>query len=135
MLAACDAREPDPQQDAEASEFVSDVGTVGNRLGLRLPPGTQVLGFKTEAGLDDAVLAKLRIPTSRSQQFIRDCGVTRFRPGEADQLGADQGFWDPHQAKALRIGRPPLPAARGLVLGLDESRADGLIVYAMSRGT
>jgi len=113
----------------------ADIGTVGHRLGLHLPPGTEVLGVETEAGIDDAIFAKLRIPVAHAAEFVKDCGVTRFRSGGANLLGPDHGFWDPHKAKELRSGDVALPSGRYLVIAIDESQSDVLVVYAMNYST
>jgi hypothetical protein len=119
------------------SNMQSDVSIeqLGKRLGLQLPPGTQVVGVENESGLDDAIFAKLRVPSAYSQQFIRECGVTRLEPHLADLLGPDRGFWDPHQANKLKVGDIPQASTRGLVIGVDESHADALVVYVMNHGT
>ena len=119
---------------------MNDVGdanivVVGQKLGLELPPGTQVIGIQTEAGIDDAIFAKLRIPAARTAEFLKQCGVTRFKSGGANLLGPDHGFWDPHQAKRLRSGDVALPSARDLLIAIDESASDALIVYAMNYST
>ena len=112
-----------------------DVQSIGQMLGLQLPPGTEVVGVETEAGIDDAIRAKLLIPASRSADFLRDCAVKRFRQGGANLLGPDHGFWDPHSAKALRSGEVTLESGRSLVVALDETSSDILVIYAMSYST
>lgn len=116
-------------------QSATDIDALGKQLGLQLPPGTQVVGVETESGIDDAVFAKLRIPTTRSAEFLKSCGVTRFESGAADLLGPDRGFWDPHQAKALKVGDVMLQSARGLVIGVDDAPVDALVVYVMNHGT
>jgi hypothetical protein len=112
-----------------------DAQTIGQKLGLKLPPGTEVLGVETESGIDDAIVAKLRIPASHSAEFLSDCAVKRFRPGGANLLGPDHGFWDPHAAKTLRSGEVVLDSGRSLVVALDESSREILVVYAMNYST
>jgi hypothetical protein len=119
----------------QANRHEIDVDALGKQLGLQLPAGTQVLGVETESAIDDAIFAKLRIPAERSGEFIKSCGVTRFRPGGANLLGPDHGFWDPHHATALRVGDVPLPTTRGLVVAIDESSPEALIVYVMNHST
>jgi hypothetical protein len=112
-----------------------DAQSVGKKLGIELPPATEVVGVETEAGIDDAIRAKLRIPASHSADFLRECGVKRFRQGGANLLGPDHGFWDPHGAKALRAGEVTLQSGRSLVIAVDESSDDVLVVYAMNYST
>ena len=113
-----------------------DIDKLGKQLELQLPPGTQVVGMETESGgPDDAIFVKLRVPRAHAEQFIRDCGVTRFRSDAAVQLGPDRGFWDPHQVKALQVGRVPMQTTRGMVIGVDDSHPDALVVYVLNHGT
>lgn len=113
-----------------------DVDKVGKQLGLQLPSGTQVVGMETESGgPDGAIFVKLQVPGAHSEQFIRNCGVTRFESGLADLLGPDRGFWDPHQAKTLKVGDVPVHSTRAMVIGLDDSRTDALVVYVVNHGT
>jgi hypothetical protein len=85
------------------------------KLSLKLPKGTEVLGVETEAGIDDAIRAKLRVPAASGADFLRDCAVKRFRQGGANLLGPDHGFWDPHRARMLRSGEVPCsPVERSL---------------------
>jgi hypothetical protein len=117
----------------EANKYqTSDVHGIGQALSLRLPQGTEVIGVLTESALDDAILVKLRIPASERENFLRDCVVKRFKPGGADLLGPDRGFWDPHRAKSLRWGEVALESNRALLVVLDDSRSDSLVVYAMN---
>ena len=122
-------------KNQDEGRAVEDVQSVGRKLGLKLPPGTEVLGVEAESGIDDAIRAKLRVPASQSAEFLRECGVQRFRQGGANLLGPDHGFWDPHSAKALRSGDVALPSARYLVIAIDESSADVMVIYAMNYST
>jgi hypothetical protein len=122
-------------QESNAGELQMNLDVLAKRLGLALPAGTQVVHVETESGIDDAIFAKLRVPSTRADDFIRSLHVTRFQHGAADLFGPDRGAWDPHQAKALRVGDVLLPSTRGLVVGLDESRADALVVYVLNHGT
>ena len=112
-----------------------DADTLGRKLGLTLPPGTEVLGVEAESGVDDAIRAKLRIPTPEAKGFLEGCGVRRFKPGGANLLGPDHGFWNPHTAKALRFGEISLPSSRSLLVVIDESSKDALLVFAMNYST
>jgi len=120
--------------DSQPSEV--DIDKLGKQLELQLPPGTRVVGMETESGgPDDAIFVKLTVPRAHAEQFIRDCGVTRFEVGLANTLGPDRGFWDPHQAKALKVGDVPLHSTRGMVIGVDDSGTDALVVYVVNHGT
>jgi hypothetical protein len=134
---ACSACSRDgcmPGGDSQPPEV--DIDKLGRELELQLPPGTQVLGMESESGgPDDAIFVKLRVPSAHAEQFIRTCGVTSFLSNAADLLGPDRGFWDPHHAKALRVGRVPMHASRGTIIGVDDSGADALLVYVVNHGT
>ena len=90
---------------------------------------------ETESGIDDAIFAKLRVPLASAEAFVAGLGVANFQHGAADLFGPDRGPWDPHAAKALRVGDVPLPSTRGLVVGIDDSSPDVLVVYVMNHGT
>jgi hypothetical protein len=74
------------------------------------------------------------VPTAHSDEFLKNCGVPHFESGGADLFGPDGGFWDPHQAKALKVGDVMLQSARGLVIGVDDAPADALVVYVVNHG-
>jgi|GEM_PF-2560649 len=111
------------------------VTSIDQKLGIKLPKGTEVLGVETEAGIDDAIRAKLRVPASSGAEFLGDCPVKRFRQGGANLLGPDHGFWDPHRATMLRSGEVTLQSGRALLVAIDESSSDAIIVFAMNYST
>jgi hypothetical protein len=116
-------------------ELTMDVQLLGQKLGLKLPMSTEILGVETEAGIDDAVRAKLRIPTAQAQTFLQDCGVSRFKKGGANLMGPDHGFWDPHAAKTLRSGEVSLTSGRAVIVAVDESSEEHIVVYVMNYST
>ena len=61
--------------------------------------------------------------------------IANLRAGDADRLGQDHGYWDPHEAPRLRFGSAELPDSRWVTLGLDEARPDVTVVYLMVHGT
>jgi hypothetical protein len=117
------------------TESSKDLDALGKRLGIALPLGTEVVHVETESALDDAIFAKLRIPAARAEAFVQSLSVSRFETGAADLLGPDQGPWDPHRAKGLRVGDVTSSSQRALIVGLDDSAAGVLVVYVMNHGT
>lgn len=125
----------DGGNSAEIAELRANLDVLGKRLDLNLPPGTQVVHVETEYGMDDAIFAKLQIPAAEAPGFIQGLELKSSRHRSADAFGRDHGLWDPHQAKVLRVGSVMLPSSRGLVVGLDDSRSDVLVVYVLNHGT
>lgn len=111
------------------------VRSVAQKLGIKLPQGTEVVGVETEAGFDDAIRAKRRVPAPSGAEFLRDCAVKRFRQGGSNLLGPDHAFWDPHRARMLRSGEVTLQSGRALLVAIDKSASDALIVFAMNYST
>ena len=107
---------------------------IGTRLGVTLPAGTRVVGFDSEAGIDSMFRAKLEMSGEQLETFIAGTNVARFEAGDADLLGPDRDYWDPHRAKKLRIGEVELPQARFLVVAIDDSQPTA-VVYVMNHGT
>ena len=104
-------------------------------LGVTLPPDTRIVGVHAEAGIDDMRSAKLEIPKQRMSSFLAATRIPRFEKTDADLLGPDRGFWDPHKAQNLLSGDLQLPGARFLVVAYDDSRSDVTVVYVINHGT
>lgn len=131
-ISCCARSGSDPMRDKPA---FADVAALGRKLGVQLPADTEVLGVTTESGgPDDAVFAKLRFSKDQLDEFLKRTGAIRFRAGGADVLGPDRGFWDPHRAKSLRVARVQQPSSRGLILGIDQSEAKVVVIYALNHG-
>lgn len=120
---------------SETAALRNDPDALGRRLGLALPPDTQIIHVEVETGLDDAIFAKLRVPAGRADAFVKSLHITNLQRNAADLLGPDRGPWGPHHADGLRVGDVPLASTRGLVVGLDDKAIDGLVVYVMNHGT
>jgi hypothetical protein len=110
---------------------------IGKELGLQFPPGTRLLGVRREAGIDDWLGVKIELSAAEWPGFLACTPINpeSFRAGERGFLGADSGFWDPHQAKKLRTAQAPMPNARAFNLGYDDSAATSVIVYIVNHGT
>ncbi len=87
--------------------------------------------------MDDAVFVKLEIPKAEFETFWATTHIDRasMRPARPGILGPDDGFWDPDKASALSIGKVWRADARGLQIGLDESRPDVTVVFILEHGT
>ena len=105
------------------------------RLGVKLPTSTRVLGVDSEAGIDDIVRAKVEISTEHLAGFLAATAIPHFEEADADLLGPDREFWDPHKAAKLRVGDVQLPNARFLVVAIDASRPHVAVLYVMNHGT
>ena len=118
----------------EASESLS---VLGQELGLDFPPSTRVVGIRRESGIDDAVQAKLEMGKEEFAGFFAKTPVDRssMRPGTGGFLGSDVDFWDPHKAPALKTGQAQRSGRRSLNIGVDESRAEVVVVYIMQYRT
>jgi hypothetical protein len=81
------------------------------------------------------IRAKLELPAATVPRFLAVSGIARVIDGQADALGPDHGYWDPHRVARLRFGEGRLPDSRWLALGLDEARPDVTVVYLMVHGT
>jgi hypothetical protein len=134
LAAACPAKES-KMADPIATSSRTELEALGQRLGLVLPQGTEVVHVETESGLDDAIFAKLRIPLLHADEFVQSLHVSHFERGAADLFGPDRHGWDPHRAKGLRVGDVTLPSQRGLVVGVDDGATGALTVYVMNHGT
>jgi hypothetical protein len=104
-------------------------------LGVTVPPDTRIVGVFGEAGIDDMRSAKLEIPKHRMSSFLAATRIPRFEKTDADLLGTDRGFWDPHKASSLLSGDVQLPGARFLLVAYDDSRSDLAVVYVINHGT
>ena len=133
LATACNAKET-KLAESKLIAAGTELAALGKRLDINLPAGTEIVHVETEFGLDDAIFAKLRVPSARAEKFVRSLNVARFETGAADLLGPDRGPWDPHRAKGLRVGDVELPSQRGLVVGIDDGAAGVLTVYVMNHG-
>ena len=111
------------------------VDELSARLGVRLPEGTRVLGVDSETGIDDLVRAKVEISKAHLTSFLATTAIPRFEQVDADILGPDREFWDPHKASNLRVGDVQLPNARFLVVAIDEGRPQVAVLYLINHGT
>ncbi|HET9953360.1 MAG TPA: hypothetical protein VFQ61_02590 [Polyangiaceae bacterium] len=110
---------------------------LSTELGLSFPASTRLIGVRREAGIDDAVQAKLEMSSADVPAFLASTplDVSAMRSGTRGFLGADVDFWDPHKASALKTGQGMLPAGKALNIGVDESRGTIAVVYVMRHGT
>lgn len=111
--------------------------SVGRQMGLAFPASAKLIGVHRERGADDLMAAKVEMPAAEWPSFLAKTPIdpTLFRPGERGLLGPDHDFWDPHKAKNLRTAEAPLPNARVLNLGYDDSRTSVFAVYVVNHGT
>lgn len=104
-------------------------------VGFSLPEGTTVIRATPNAGREGLVRAKLELPSSRVPSLLAITGIPTLQVADADRLGPDHGYWDPHKPAQLRFGSAELPDFRWVTLGLDETRPDVTVVYLMVHGT
>jgi len=111
--------------------------SVGKEVGLVFPAGSRLMGVHRERGADDLIAVKVEMPAAAWTGFVATTPIDRalFRPGERGLLGPDDGFWDPHKSKNLHTAETPLPHARVLNLGYDDSRGSVISVYIVNHGT
>ena len=132
-VTACGGSDNNSRQQRENQ--MPTIAELNSSLGVSLPSETRIVGVHAEAGIDDMRSAKVEIPRSQLAAFLDGTRIPRFEPGDADLLGPDKGFWDPHRAKKLRVGDVQLPGARFLVVAFDDSGDDVATVYLMNHGT
>ena len=104
-------------------------------IGFSLPEGTTVIRATPSAGREGLVRAKLELPSSSVPTLLAVTGIPTLRVGDADRLGPDHDYWDPHKPAQLRFGSAELPDFRWVTVGLDESRPDVTVVYLMVHGS
>jgi hypothetical protein len=133
----CKASNSGKEEMTASDEAPESLSQLSQALGLEFPPSARLIGVLRSNGMDDAVRVKLEIATQEFPDFLArtQMDVASFRPGTRGMLGQDKGFWDPHQSKSLRTGQVARPTARSLNLGIDDSRADRVVVYLMEHGT
>lgn len=109
----------------------------GAEVGLSFTPGTRIVGVHRESGGDNAVFAKLEVPKTEFEQFWASTHIDRasMRSNERGMLGSDFEFWDPQKARTLATDQVELAGARWMNIGVDESRADVIVVYVLVHGT
>ena len=123
-----------PQGTRQVQEALE---SVGKEVGLVFPDGSRLVGVHRERGADDLIAVKVEMPAAAWPSFVATTPIdpTLFRRGERGLLGPDDGFWDPHVSKNLRTAETPLPHARVLNLGYDDSRGNVISVYIVNHGT
>jgi hypothetical protein len=111
--------------------------SVGKEIALAFPASTKLIGVHRESGMDDLIAVKVEIAAADWPGFLARTPIDPklFSPGERGLLGPDDGFWDPHKAKNLRTAEAPLPNARVLNLGYDDSGGNVVVVYLINHGT
>jgi hypothetical protein len=108
---------------------------LSQRVGFALPEGTRVVRATPNAGREGLVRAKLEMSPAAVSRLLAVTQIPKLRVGDADRLGPDHDYWDPHRAAQLRFGSARLPDSRSVVVGLDEARPDVTVVYLMVHGT
>jgi hypothetical protein len=131
-IAACKSKGAQGARQAEET-----LASVGQEVGLVFPAGSKLVGVHRERGADDLMAVKVEMPAAAWPTFVATTPIdpTLFRTGERGLLGPDDGFWDPHRCKNLRTAEAPLPHARVLNLGYDDSRGSVFSVYVVNHGT
>jgi hypothetical protein len=111
--------------------------SVGKEIAVAFPAGAKLIGVHRESGMDDLVAVKIEISSTDWVPFLGRTPIdpNLFRSGERGLLGPDDGFWDPHKARNLRTAEAPLPNARVLNIGYDDSRGNVFVVYLVNHGT
>ena len=111
--------------------------SVGKELGVTFPAAAKLVGVMHERGIDDLIAAKVEMPAAEWPRFLATTPIEKdlFSPGVQGLLGSDEGFWDPHKAKALQVAQALLPQGRALNIGYDDSRHDIVVVYVVNHGT
>jgi len=105
------------------------------QLGLQLPPGTRIIGASASTDGDGQIRAKLEMPAALVPGFVAKANIPGLEDADADLLGPDEGFWDPHRAAALRYGQTQVSGARFLHVAIDDARPQTAVVYVMLHGT
>jgi hypothetical protein len=131
-IAACKSKGPQGTRQAEET-----LESVGQEIGLVFPAGSRLVGVHRERGADDLIAVKVEMPAAAWPTFVATTPIapTLFRAGERGLLGSDDAFWDPHRCTNLRTAEAPLPHARVLNLGYDDSRGNIFAVYVVNHGT
>jgi hypothetical protein len=131
-IAACKSKGAQGTRQAEET-----LESVAQEVGLVFPVGSRLVGVHRERGADDLIAVKIDMPAAAWPIFVATTPIdpSLFRAGERGLLGPDDGFWDPHRCKNLRTAESPLPHARVLNLGYDDSRGNVFAVYVVNHGT
>ena len=133
----CKASDSGKERMTASNETPESLSQLSQALGLEFPASTRLIGVLRSNGMEDAVRVKLEMAAKEFPDFLARTQIdpASFRPGTRGMLGPDKGFWDPHQSKSLRTGQASRPSARSLNVGIDDSRADQVVVYLMEHGT
>jgi hypothetical protein len=115
-----------------------DPSELSRDMGIPMPAETRVIAVKRLQGLDEAIFAKVEIPTSAWHSWLN---VAPFKPDELTTeanayLAPDDGWWDPSRAVGLKAVQLSLPHGKYLNVGVSEANATGMVVlYLMKHGT
>jgi hypothetical protein len=110
---------------------------LGRELKLTFPPTVHLSGVVRDNGMDDLVRVKILMTKAEWDIFLSQSPIRleEMQLARPDILGKDEGFWDPNQAKHLRIGEVQRPGARYLSIAFDDSDPSKVPVYIMEHGT
>lgn len=138
VVTSCRKHTEDKGRDMnERNQSGATLAQLAQEAGVKFPPAARLVGSARENGMDDRLRFKVEIPPAELAAFLAASPVPAeaLEAGEGGLLGADQGFWDPSHAKRLRTGQTILPGQRALNIGVDDGRADVVVLYIVNHGT
>ncbi|WP_133513008.1 hypothetical protein [Candidatus Thiosymbion oneisti] len=103
------------------------------KLGLRFPADTELLGVRSEQGMDDALFAKVTFGAQGWAAFVLSASLTEadFTEDKRYLLGPDEDWWDPERPASLPTAQAALPNAEYLNVGVDRGDGARILVYLM----
>lgn len=115
-----------------SDDHIETVRSIEQKLGIKLPKEPSFLAPRQKPGSMMRFAQSCAFPPRAGPNSCATARVKRFRQGGANLLRPDHGFWDPLRAKMLRSGEVTLQSGRALLVAIDESSSDALIVFAMN---
>jgi hypothetical protein len=132
---ACTRR---PGKEERETTNLPAVAELARELELPLPPNARVVAVRREAGLDDAIFAKLELAKADWRRLAAKAPLDKaeLSPDNRSYLTGDEGWWDPNRIEGLRAAQIALPNRRVLNVGVDEASRPGMVtLYVLNHGT
>lgn len=120
------------------SESTETLKELSKQLGVQFPVGTRLLGVVRDAGgMDSSLRVKVQMPFNAFSGFFEQTPVSAefSRPGTRGLFGSDSGFWDPHNAKALKSWQSLGENGMVFNLGVSQESPDTTVVYLVLHST